>query len=223
MSAGTMATKSVKVICVVGAGTGVGKTFVGAGLVAVAAARGLPCRGLKPIESGVGAVAEDAMRLGEAAGVTVAPRYGFPAAVSPHRAARQEGVAISLDDPSEGPFVVVTREGRFVTCLGAGMRQHGLGLGVGLGHRRLGVLARIADQGVALIEDVLSVVEFARDGVLDVVEEFEHVTARHDAARGHRHTPRLLDNRHEFVESLKYPVHSHPNPALACLQQLVNL
>ena len=29
--------------------------------------------------------------------------------------------------------------------------------------------------------------------------------------------------RHELVESLKYPVHSHPNPALACLQQLVNL
>jgi hypothetical protein len=34
-----------------------------------------------------------------------------------------ERVAISLDDPQEGPFVVVTREGRFVTCLGAGMRQ----------------------------------------------------------------------------------------------------
>ena len=32
-----------------------------------------------------------------------------------------ERVAISLDDPIEGPYVVVTREGRFVTCLGAGM------------------------------------------------------------------------------------------------------
>lgn len=32
-----------------------------------------------------------------------------------------ERLAISLDDPVEGPFVVVTREGRFVTCLGAGM------------------------------------------------------------------------------------------------------
>ena len=30
-------------------------------------------------------------------------------------------VAISLDHPEEGPFLVVTREGRFVTCLGAGM------------------------------------------------------------------------------------------------------
>ena len=31
-------------------------------------------------------------------------------------------VAISLDDPREGPFLIVTREGRFVTCLGKGMR-----------------------------------------------------------------------------------------------------
>lgn len=31
-------------------------------------------------------------------------------------------VAISLADPTEGPFLVVTREGRFVTCLGEGMR-----------------------------------------------------------------------------------------------------
>lgn len=33
-------------------------------------------------------------------------------------------VAISLEHPEEGPFVLVTREGRFVTCLGAGMHQH---------------------------------------------------------------------------------------------------
>ncbi|AKF06578.1 YecA family protein [Sandaracinus amylolyticus] len=31
-------------------------------------------------------------------------------------------VALSLEDPHDGPFVVVTREGRFVTCLGKGMR-----------------------------------------------------------------------------------------------------
>jgi len=30
-------------------------------------------------------------------------------------------VAISLDHPTNGPFLVVTREGRFVTCLGEGM------------------------------------------------------------------------------------------------------
>jgi hypothetical protein len=32
-----------------------------------------------------------------------------------------ERVAISLHDPERGPFLVVTREGRFVTCLGEGM------------------------------------------------------------------------------------------------------
>ena len=37
-----------------------------------------------------------------------------------------ERVAISLADPVEGPFVVVTREGRFVTCLGEGMRANNL-------------------------------------------------------------------------------------------------
>ncbi|HEY8041283.1 MAG TPA: SEC-C metal-binding domain-containing protein [Polyangiaceae bacterium] len=32
-------------------------------------------------------------------------------------------VALSVEDPREGPFVIVTREGRFVTCLGRGMHH----------------------------------------------------------------------------------------------------
>jgi SEC-C motif len=35
---------------------------------------------------------------------------------------RVERVAISIDDPAEGPFLIVTRQGHFVTCLGRGMR-----------------------------------------------------------------------------------------------------
>ncbi len=31
-------------------------------------------------------------------------------------------VALSLDDNTKGPFLVVTRDGKFVTCLGRGMR-----------------------------------------------------------------------------------------------------
>jgi len=38
----------------------------------------------------------------------------------PEGAAR---VALSVDDPREGPFVLVTRDGRFVTCLGRGMHH----------------------------------------------------------------------------------------------------
>src|SRR5262249_46693367 len=34
-----------------------------------------------------------------------------------------ERVALSLDDPREGPFVLVTRTGHFVTCLSRGMRH----------------------------------------------------------------------------------------------------
>ncbi len=34
-----------------------------------------------------------------------------------------ERVAISLDDTSEGPFLIVTREGHFVTCLAKGMHH----------------------------------------------------------------------------------------------------
>ncbi|KYF83914.1 hypothetical protein BE17_43020 [Sorangium cellulosum] len=41
------------------------------------------------------------------------------AATLPERAER---VAISLDDPVQGPFLVVTRSGHFVTCLGRSMR-----------------------------------------------------------------------------------------------------
>ncbi|MBC7171877.1 MAG: hypothetical protein H5U40_05600, partial [Polyangiaceae bacterium] len=33
-----------------------------------------------------------------------------------------ERLAVSLDDPLDGPFVILTRTGRFVTCLGKGMR-----------------------------------------------------------------------------------------------------
>jgi len=41
------------------------------------------------------------------------------------RARLPEGVdrvALSLDDATRGPFLIVTRDGRFVTCLGAGMK-----------------------------------------------------------------------------------------------------
>src|SRR5205823_2468253 len=33
-----------------------------------------------------------------------------------------ERAALALDDGGDGPFVIVTKEGRFVTCLARGMR-----------------------------------------------------------------------------------------------------
>lgn len=46
-------------------------------------------------------------------------RAVLEAASLPEQAPR---VAISIDDPTIGPFLVVTRDGHFVTCLGRGMR-----------------------------------------------------------------------------------------------------
>jgi hypothetical protein len=46
-------------------------------------------------------------------------RHVLAAATIPEQAER---VAISLDDPQLGPFLIVTRDGHFVTCLGRGMR-----------------------------------------------------------------------------------------------------
>lgn len=43
-----------------------------------------------------------------------------------HVPERAERIAVSLDDPHRGPFVLVTRTGHFVTCLGPGMRVDGL-------------------------------------------------------------------------------------------------
>ncbi|MBK9259800.1 MAG: hypothetical protein IPM54_08170 [Polyangiaceae bacterium] len=37
-----------------------------------------------------------------------------------------ERIALSLADPNRGPFLVVTRSGKFVTCLGEGMRKGAL-------------------------------------------------------------------------------------------------
>lgn len=36
--------------------------------------------------------------------------------------AEADRVAIALDDEGQGPFIIVTREGKFVTCLGKGMK-----------------------------------------------------------------------------------------------------
>ena len=62
---------------------------------------------------------------------------------------------------------------------------------------------------VAGVEHVLGVVEFAGDGVLDVVEQLEHVAAGHHAARRHRHAAGFFDDRAELVERLKYSVHGN--------------
>jgi len=92
------------------------------------------------------------------------------------------------------------------------MRQQRIGLRGGLTDEGVGAHSRVADQLVALIEDVLRVVEVAGDGVLDVVEQFEHVASGDHATRSHRHTARFFDDGAQFIQRFEYPVHSYLTP-----------
>lgn len=90
-------------IVLLGTGTGIGKTYVGCALTAALNELGAPTLALKPIESGV-AVGEpsDAAQL-RAAGPTQPGKpgplhcYALVEPISPHLAARREGVALDFD------------------------------------------------------------------------------------------------------------------------------
>lgn len=93
-----------------------------------------------------------------------------------------------------------------------GMAQRGVGFRGGRGHHAVGVLLGVTQHGVAGVQHILGVVEFAGDGVLDVVDEFEDVAPGYHAARRHRHAARLFDDGTQLVERFKYSVHSaHPS------------
>ena len=93
-------------IFITGTDTGVGKTLVAAGLVRLLASHGKRVVGLKPVASGAeqsagGLRNDDALAL--SAGSTVALPYEltnpycFAPAIAPHLAAREAGIAISVD------------------------------------------------------------------------------------------------------------------------------
>lgn len=98
--------------------------------------------------------------------------------------------------------------------LGARMRHHVRRLGRRIVDGLVGQVAGITDEGIALVENILRIVEFAGDRILDVVKKSEHISARHDAASRHRKASRLLDDSDKFVQSFKYAVHSYPNLAM---------
>ncbi len=86
-----------KRVVVIGTGTDVGKTHVTSALLAAMRARGIAAAAYKPVATGFDMRCEDAERHAEALGAAyVAPTFGFRRPVSPHLAAREEGVAIDL-------------------------------------------------------------------------------------------------------------------------------
>jgi len=100
-----------RLIVVTGTGTGIGKTHVSCALLRSAGKRA-KAFGYKPIESGVdGTARTDAEALAEASSFHVkpAPEYRLRAALSPHLAARLEGVTLALDPVAR--FVSDVRSG----------------------------------------------------------------------------------------------------------------
>ena len=82
-------------IVVVATGTDVGKTHVTCALLAHLRASKIPALGWKPIASGG---TEDAKQHADAAGTDyVHPSYAFAKPISPHLAAREEGVTIDFE------------------------------------------------------------------------------------------------------------------------------
>jgi dethiobiotin synthetase len=112
-------------IAVVATGTNVGKTHVTCALLAHLRASSIPAIGYKPISSGG---VEDAESLGRAGGDYVAPTYALERPVSPHLAAREEGVTIDLERIREralelerrGGILVVETAGGLLSPLGEG-------------------------------------------------------------------------------------------------------
>lgn len=110
----------IKRVVVLGTGTDVGKTYVGVGLVKALRARGREVLALKPVESGVAHLAEmdrreaasqhaapgtaaprergDAAALQRAASKGAVPLYALRDPISPHLAARREGLTIDLGE-----------------------------------------------------------------------------------------------------------------------------
>jgi adenosylmethionine-8-amino-7-oxononanoate aminotransferase len=92
----------VRGIVLVGTDTGVGKTTVGVGLLALARARGLSPVPFKPVETGAAPDPDDALRLRSAAGQDALPLaivcpYSFSPPVAPALAAEQASTRLTLD------------------------------------------------------------------------------------------------------------------------------
>ena len=92
-------------ILVLGCGTGVGKTRLSVALLNELRKTGRSCIGLKPIESGVdpsnSAQGSDAQAIAKAGSLHVTsarhPLYALREPISPHLAARRQGVEINLE------------------------------------------------------------------------------------------------------------------------------
>lgn len=94
---------TARTLFVTGTDTGVGKTRIAAAFIRILVSRGLRTVGMKPVAAGAdpGQLNEDVVTLREASNIE-APLadinpYAFDAAIAPHIAAQQAGMAIDID------------------------------------------------------------------------------------------------------------------------------
>lgn len=85
-------------VVVLGTGTEIGKTYVSCLLAEAWNQSDGTTLAIKPVESGVRGVAEDAARLSQVATLGDVPCCALPEPISPHLAARNAGVSIELED-----------------------------------------------------------------------------------------------------------------------------
>jgi dethiobiotin synthetase len=118
-----------RLVIVTGTGTEIGKTHLAEALLLALRSAGCRVLGLKPVESGVGEGPTDAARLAAASSFHV-KHFGIAlkAPVSPHRAAREEGVTVPIEalaaaieaTRAGADFVLVELPGGLFTPLGEG-------------------------------------------------------------------------------------------------------
>jgi len=99
-----------RLVIVTGTGTEIGKTHLAEALLLALRSAGCRVLGLKPVESGVGQGPTDAARLAAASSFHV-KHFGVAlrAPVSPHRAAREEGVIVPIEALAES--IEASRQG----------------------------------------------------------------------------------------------------------------
>ena len=148
-----------------GCDTGVGKTRIGCALAALAVSRGLSVRVYKPVETGCDPDPTDASLLARAAGDArplgeICPLM-LRAPISPHAAARLEGVLIDPDAlvraaPTDGDLVLVEGAGGLLSPLNDELLMADLAAALAL------PLVVVVDDALGAINRALLAVEAAR-------------------------------------------------------------
>lgn len=164
---------SARGLFVTGTDTGVGKTFVAAGLAALLRRRGIDVGVMKPISTG-GSPSEDALMLARAAGADDAMEeinpVCFPEPLAPTVAARRCGGTVELEKvwrafhaiSRRHKFIIVEGIGGLLVPLAEGLAVADLAKGMGL------PVLIVARAGLGTINHTLLTIEAARSRGLRV-------------------------------------------------------